>query len=158
MPIYTAGRHAAKVTDYGISETKAGDPQVFVTFDVTFPTGEARMTWYGSFKAGKAQEITFKALQELGLTGKVTDLSLGPDGGALLLGTEASVVVEEENRQDGQGTWFRIRWVNRPGNQAGAVQRSDAGAAKAKLAALGVDGAMAKFKATNPAPAGDIPF
>lgn len=157
MSIYTAGRHAAKITDYGISETKAGDPQVFVTFDVAFPTGEARMTWYGSFKP-KAAEITFKALQAMGLTGKVTDLSLGVDGGALLLGTEVSVVVEEEQRRDGQGAWFKIRWVNRPGGQAGAVQRSDAGTAKAKLAALNVDGAMAKFRATNPAPNADIPF
>lgn len=156
MSIYKSGRFSAKVTDYGISETKAGDPQAFVTFEVAFPDGAASMTWYGSFKP-KAQDITFKALQALGLNGKVTDLSIGPDGGPIPVGTEASVVVEEEQRQDGQGTWFRIRWVNRAGGGA-TVQRADVATAKAKLAKLNVDGAMAKFRAVNPDANADVPF
>lgn len=157
MSIYKSGRFSAKVTDYGISETKAGDPQAFVTFEVAFPDGAASMTWYGSFKPGKAQEITFKALQALGLNGKVTDLSNGPEAGPIAVGTEASVVVEEEQRQDGQGTWFRIRWVNRAGGGS-AVQRADAATAKAKLAKLNIEGAMAKFRATNPDVNADVPF
>lgn len=141
------GRYSAAVKDYGISETKAGAAQVFIAFDVTHDDGTSSLTWFGSLNEGKAQEITLKGLLSAGFTGKdVTDLIDGPDGGAIPLGTEVSVVIESEE-YDGKTT-PRIRWVNKPGG--GGVQRADASTAKAKLAKLGLAGKLAQVRAQNP--------
>jgi hypothetical protein len=141
------GRYNGTVKDYGISETKAGDPQVFVAFDID---GHGSLTWFGSLKEGKAQEITLKGLLAAGFTGKdVSELLDGPDGGAIPLGTEVSLVIENEEYPAGSGTMNpRIRWVNKPGG--GGVQRADAATAKAKLAKLGLAGKLAQVKAQNP--------
>lgn len=174
MANYQEGRWPGKLLDYGIGETKAGEPQVELLFDVAFSTGAAKMAWRGSLKSDKAQEITFKALQALGFNGRINDLIDGPEGGALTLGAETSLVVENERWKDDKGQMrdgYKIRWVNAPGGgNGGQVKRADAATAKAKLLQLGVDGAWAKFKQLNPAapkpapaPAGggdddDIPF
>ena len=170
MSNYEAGTFPGFVQDYGISETRAGDPQVYISFEVHFPTkGKQPMTWYGNLKSDKSQEITFRALQAVGFKGsKIMDLLDGRDSDTISIGAEASLVVEEEPRQDGQGTFFKVRWVNRVGGGGGQVQRADANKAKAKLLALGVDGAWMKHRQLNPtpapkdAPAGgnddDIPF
>jgi hypothetical protein len=141
------GRYSAVVKDYGISETKAGDAQVFIAFDVAHGEGTTALTWFGSLKEGKAQEITLKGLLAAGFTGKdVTDLIDGPDGGAIPLGTEVSLVIENEEYEGANRA--RIRWVNKPGG--GGVQRADATTAKAKLAKLGLAGKLAQVKAQNP--------
>jgi len=141
------GRYSAVVKDYGISETKAGDAQVFIAFDVTHSEGVSPLTWFGSLKEGKAQEITLKGLLAAGFTGKdVTDLIDGPDGGAIPLGTEVSVVIESEEYAG--VTRQKIQWVNKPGG--GGVQRADATSAKAKLLKLGLGGKLAQVKAQNP--------
>jgi hypothetical protein len=141
------GRYSAVVKDYGISETQAGDPQVFIAFDVAHGEGTETLTWFGSLKEGKAQEITLKGLLAAGFTGKdVSELADGPDGGALPLGIEVSLVIENEEYEGKTRT--RIRWVNKPGS--GGVQRADATTAKAKLAKLGLAGKIAQVKAQNP--------
>lgn len=138
-----AGRHSAVVKDYGISETQGGDPQVFIKFDVA---GED-ITWFGSLKEGKAQEISLKALLAAGFTGKdISELLDGPDGGAIPLGIEVSLVIED-HEYNGKKS-LRVQWVNKPGG--GGVQRADAATAKAKLAKLGLAGKLAQVKATNP--------
>lgn len=142
-----AGRWPGRVKDYGISETQAGDPQVFIQFAVDGPEGEETMTWFGSLKEGKAQEITLKAVLAAGFQGKdVTELVDGTDGGAIPLETEVSLVVEDDTYEG--KTRQRIKWVNKPGS--GGVQRADATSAKAKLAKLGLAGKMAQVKAQNP--------
>lgn len=157
MSNYKPGTWRGTVKDYGIGETQAGDPQVFVQFSVEFPDGAADMTWYGSLKEGKAREITLNALLNLGFKGKdVTDLLDGPDGAAIPLGIDALLVVEP-NEYNGKTT-MRINWVNRPGG-GGAVKRADANTAKAKLLKLGLAGELARLKATTPPrQVDDVPF
>lgn len=73
-----AGQYQAKITDYGLVGNKAGDgASVFVTFTVE---NEGNITWYGSLKEGKAFEITYTNLLEMGFNGvDPTELSAGPD-------------------------------------------------------------------------------
>lgn len=142
------GRFKAIVKDYGITQTKAGDPSVSVVFTVKFPDGEKDMTWFGSFKP-KAMEITLSALAAISYNGG--RLEEGPEGGAIAIGTEASVVVGEEPRQDGSGTWHKIQWVNKAGGSGGsAIKRMDSAQAKAKMASLNLSGEFAAFIAKNP--------
>ncbi len=116
------GTYVAKVVSHAISETKAGDPQAAVTFGFDGHT----MTWFGSFKAGKASEITIKALLVCGLKGN-------NPAGPLEIGKEVSIVVEEEIGQD-QKARMKIRWVNALGGGIKNVIAQDL--AKAKLSAL----------------------
>lgn len=152
MSQYKAGTFTAKVEDFGITTTKAGDPQVFVAFSVDFdPNAEAvPMTWYGSFKGG-ALDITLKALAVLGLKGVPEDLAKGPSGDAIMLGTPAKVVVKEEPRQDGTGTYFKLAFVNSiHGRQGQAIQRMDGSQARAALAKLNLRGELERVRRENP--------
>ena len=156
MAGYEVGRFPGKVTDYGIGETQAGDPQVFVTFDVEFSLGVQSMTWFGSLKEGKAREITLKALLALGMKGGVEALLDGPDGAAIRVGIDASLVTSEHEYQG--STSVRIDWVNAPGG--GGVKRAEPTAAKAKLLKLNLNGDLAKLRQTEPTRVdnGDVPF
>jgi hypothetical protein len=159
--MYQSGTFKGYVQDYGIGETKAGDPQVFIVFGVNFPDGEKNMTWYGSLKEGKGREITIKALLAVGFEGNdVTRLIDGTNQAAPLPiapGAEASLVIEEEERQDGNGKIHKIKWVNRLGG-GGNVKRADPVAAKAKLAALNISGDIAKARALQPSISNDPGF
>lgn len=168
MSIYQNGTFNGRVTDYGIGETKNGDPHVYVTFDVEFPGGVQAMTWKGWLHTEKSQPTTFKALQALGFNGKVSDLLDGPDGKAIAVGVPAKLVVENEPFKGDDGAmrdYYKIQWVNSANGGGGStVQRADANTAKAALLKLGVDAAWMKHKQLNPTPAppkvndGDVPF
>ena len=115
------GTYVAKVVSHGITETKAGAEQAAVTFSFD----GHQLTWFGSFKEGKAREITIKALLTCGLKGN-------NPAGPLEIGKEVSIVVADEVGQDGK-TRTKIKWVN----PIGGIKNVLAGdAAKAKLSAL----------------------
>ena len=147
--------HKAKLIDYGIGETLAGEPNVQLKFDVE---GVGEMTYYGSLKGG-AVPLTLDALLTCGYKGKdCTDIIDGPDGGALILGTEVNVAIGEEEYNG--ATKKKIKFVNAPGS---AVQRADPVTAKAKLRALGLEAELAKQRGGVKAPSAkadnsDIPY
>jgi hypothetical protein len=144
---YKSGDFIGVVKDYGIGETKAGDPQVVITFTVDFgDAGQHDMNWYGTLKEGKGRDITLKALLAVGFHGEVAGL-LDPDGGAIAKGTQARLVIAEEARQDGNGTVHRIKWVNSMSGGGGGIKRADPSAARAKLAKLNIEGDLAKLRA-----------
>jgi hypothetical protein len=118
------GTYAAKVISHAISETKAGDPQAAVTFSFN-DGGPKTMTWFGSFKEGKARDITIKALLACGLKGN-------NPAGPLEIGKEVSIVIEDEEGQDGK-TRSKIRWVNALGAVRNVIPQD---MAKAKLSDL----------------------
>lgn len=119
------GTYKATVISHAISETKAGLPQAAVTFSFEADGRPQSLTWFGSFKEGKAREITAKALIVCGLKGN-------NPAGDLEIGREVSIVVEDETGDDGK-VRSKIRWVNPP-NAVRNVIPSDM--AKAKLAEL----------------------
>lgn len=103
------GRHMAKVIDYGLSETKAGDPQVRVRFKLDGDGSE--ITWFGSLKEGKAQEITVDALLVMGFTG--SDLTALEGGsGSKVLNEEKSVSIVVEAETYNGKTTSKVKWVN----------------------------------------------
>jgi hypothetical protein len=146
---YTNGTFKGRVTDYGIGETKGGEPKVVVSFEVEFPTGTANMKWDGHLNAGKAREITMKALvNTLGFRGRdIAELIDGPDSNAISTGREANLVIENEPYEGKD--FYKIKWVNSLGGGM-AIHRADAGSAKAKLAKLNMAGDLAKAIATAP--------
>lgn len=60
-----AGKHTAKILNYGMSETKAGDPQIYVEFS----TKEGNIRWFGGTKSEKQAEITARSLIQMGFKG-----------------------------------------------------------------------------------------
>lgn len=151
MSEYKAGTWMGKVTDYGIGETKSGDPNVFIVFDVEMgDAGVKSMTWRGSLKEGKAREITFKALLAVGFKGSDPATLLdGPDSGAIDLGRVARLVCEMDEYEG--KPFCKISWVNNPEGGAG-VKRADAATAKAKMLKMNLAGDMARVRAANPQP------
>ena len=96
-----SGNYIAKVVSHATSETKSGAPQAVVTFSL----GEnQKITWYGSFKEGKAQEITFKSLLAMGLKGN-------NPAGDLEIGKEVEIVVEIEPDLNGKDH-ARVKFIN----------------------------------------------
>lgn len=62
------GKYTAKIKDYGIGSTKAGEPKAMILFTFKDQNGaEKELTWSGSLKEGRAREITIDALLTCGL-------------------------------------------------------------------------------------------
>lgn len=130
------GKYHAKVVDYGITSSKAGDPMMTVRFAWTDEGVEQQYNWIGSFKEGKAQEITVKTLIVLGLksTDKIPELADGPSSNALDLTKVVEISIENETYEG--KTSPRIKWVNEIGIR-NAMAKDDF---KSKIQSLGVKG------------------
>lgn len=104
-----AGKYTAKILDYGIGITKAGDPTVVVRFG--FGQGQS-LIWNGSLKEGKAQEITIKALLTLGLSNEdnLEALADGIDSNLLDINREVEIDVQPDTYEG--KTRMRIAWIN----------------------------------------------
>jgi len=140
-----AGTYTAVVKEHAISETKSGNPQAVIKFGFVSDGAPVTLTWYGSFSE-KAAPHTLKALVVCGLQGN-------NPAGALEIGKEVSIVVEEEEGDDGKAR-MKVRWVNSL-HAIKAVIPQDA--AKAKLASL--EGAvMLARKNLNIPDSDEIPF
>jgi hypothetical protein len=110
-----AGTYKAKVQDYGIKRTKAGEPAPTIAFACMTEGGSVeRVFWQGSFKQGTARDIALKALMLCGLDdpSKLANLALGKDGGALRLDKEVSVEVIHEPSPSTGKVYARVQWVN----------------------------------------------
>lgn len=105
------GRHRATVSDYGISLTKAGKPNVNVKFKV----GESSIIWFGSLNEGKALQMTMKTLIILGMkTHEQFDrLAEGISSNVLDTTKEVEIDIAYEE-YDGQQK-LRVKWVNEIG-------------------------------------------
>ena len=106
------GKYEARVCDYGIKATKAGDPAVVVRFK----TETFEYNWQGTLKEGRGREITIDALLVCGLsTDDLTQLADGVDSKVLDTEKLVSITVElERNTNDGKD-YPKIAWVNELG-------------------------------------------
>ena len=110
-----AGRYTARVKDYGLATTMAGDPKVTVLFTFKDEEGKQQdMFWDGFLKSPKSKEITIDALLVCGLKGDdLTGFENGAESGKLDLSREVEIVV---NHEEFNGkTRAKIAWVNRTG-------------------------------------------
>lgn len=108
------GKHLAKIVDCGIKKSKAGNNMAFLAFELS-ETGQ-RITWNGSLKEGKAQEITLKTLLSCGFNGDWEAFASAPAMNFIFANPDKEfelVVVEEE----WSGKVFpKIQYINDPDN------------------------------------------
>lgn len=141
------GIYTGTLLNHAISETRNGDPQAVVKFSVD-ADGPQQITWYGSFKPGKAQEITIKALLTCGLKDN-------NPAGPLEIGKEVSLVIDIEVGDDGKER-NKVQWINALGEIKKVIPMD---MAKAKLSSL--EGAVMMARSKNPVASNDdevIPF
>lgn len=155
------GTWKALVAGYGVSQTKAGDPQVFVTFKFTDgPNIGKTVTWFGGFSSDKARDYTLKNLMTLGLRGNsVSALAKGMTESESLLDHITQFELELENHEYQGKTSVRVKFINGPGSAPKFENALNEMQAKQKLSA--VDNALAALKVktgANTTQTGDIPF
>lgn len=141
------GIYKAKISNYGITNTKAGDPQIAVLFD--FENQEkvpCEMTWFGTLKEGKGRDITLKALLTMGMRGNdIEALAGGLDSNTLNPENPVNITIDEEPDQAGK-YHMRVKWINSVGGAA-FRDKLTKDEAKVKLGALNLKGAMALIRA-----------
>jgi hypothetical protein len=149
MKLIQSGKYQGKIIDYGIGETRGGSPQVMILFEMLDQEMDRHeLTWYGTLKEGKGQEITLKALLTCGMKGNDLDaLADGVLSNILDVDTPVSLTVEREPRLDAMGnstgeTVAKIKWINRAGGAAfqSKLSRDEA---KSKISSLNLKNALA---------------
>lgn len=106
------GRFPARLVLWGIGTTKDGLPQIVVNVKVMFSANEVKdMTWFGSLKTDKSEEITREGLHAFGWDGSFDSIAGGRGLDRNIVG-EAVIKVE----QDGQGYWRqKVSYLQKPG-------------------------------------------
>lgn len=135
----TPGNYTASPIDCGISETKSGKPQVFVTFLI--PQIEKKITWFGGLSSDKAIEITGAALIRCGFRG--TDLTALTSGIAVLNQEKQVELVIENDEWEGK-VYTRVKWVNEIGG--GMKDKLDQAGAAQKMAGYNIAGTMIRLQ------------
>ena len=155
--------YKARVVNYCIVTSKAGDPMVAVVFRYTdTDNAQKDITWRGSLKNEKAQEITIDTLILLGFNG--TELALlanGPVSNVLDTNKDVEIVVGEE---DFEGkTHTKVAYVNAVGGGGFKDKLDEAGAVQ-KLQGLNLAATIMErrqksgVKASSATPKKDLPF
>lgn len=114
------GYYEARIANYGIKKTKAGDPSPTIAFEVKVDGAAHVVFWQGSLKEGPGRDITLKALAACGFRAIKCFASLanGPASGLLDMAKNVQVTIEHEEAQDGSGKRYpRVKWVNEAGGQ-----------------------------------------
>ena len=135
----TPGTYQGQPVDCGISETKNGNPQAFVTFMI--PQIEKKITWFGGFTSEKAIEITGAALIRCGFRG--TDLSTLVEGVSVLDSNKTLELVIEKEEWNGK-VYTKVKWVNEVGG--GLKDKLDRAGAAQKMAGYNISGTMIKLQ------------
>lgn len=135
----TPGTYVAQPVDCGISETKKGNPQTFVTFFI--PQIEKKITWFGGLTSEKAIEITGAALIRCGFRG--TDLSALTQGVSVLDQNKQVELVIENDEWEGK-IYTRVKWVNEVGG--GLKDKLDQAGAAQKMAGYNIAGTMIRLQ------------
>lgn len=108
MSLYPAGYHLAKCVEWALTETKKGDPQVFLKFKAL--DGSEPPAYFGGF-GERSLPFTLKALRACGWTGTdITDIDNAHCG---LDTNEVSLKVEHETYEGVERA--KVSFVNVPG-------------------------------------------
>lgn len=123
------GKYTARIKDYGLVKSKNDILQAVVEFEFADKEGEVKnLTWFSSFKEGKAREITIQALLVCGITNNLGSMSdfekfnAGNGSGCLDQEKDIQITVEMKKKwKDGKETDEKgpsISWVNEIGGSA----------------------------------------
>lgn len=122
------GVHEAMVIDHGVTKSKTGTPMAVIRFEyMDTDADKHQINWYGSFKEGKAAEITCEALATCGwTTNKPSDLAKGAGSGVLDETSTVSITLGNEE-YNGKVT-TKVKYINPPGGAGfrNAIEHSDA--------------------------------
>jgi predicted small lipoprotein YifL len=103
------GKYTAKVSDWGVKETKAGKPYVEVWFNIK---GQGDIRWSGHLTE-KTIERTLKSLAMCGLKGSLELVADGPVGKALDMNVEVEIETElKPDVKDPSKKWPNVKWIN----------------------------------------------
>jgi hypothetical protein len=135
------GKYEAKIADYGVRETAAGQPYIVVYFDIE---GQGQVRWQGHMTE-KTMEKTFEALSTMGMTSSdISILANGPLSNALNMSQKVQVTVfHEADMKDASKKYAKVKWINPIGGAKFDAQV--AAQAKDKLASL--NGKWAEMRA-----------
>ena len=160
MSLYPAGYHLAKCVEWALTETKKGDPQVFLKFKAL--DGTEPPAYFGGF-GERSLPFTLKALRACGWTGAdVTEIENAHCG---LDANEVSLKVEHETYEGVERA--KVSFVNVPGAALKpmdpAKKAGFAAALKGQILALEQGKPPAKSSKPSGPPPGhpasaDIPF
>lgn len=134
----TAGKHKAKVYDYGLVENDKGEPVVMIRFK--FESGD---TWYwtGTLGSENAMKRTLSTLITCGLkSDDLEGLAEGLESNMLDIDTEVECVLEE-SEYEGK-TRLQIKYVNPIGGRKFG-EAMDKQKAKTKFGGMNVKGQLA---------------
>ena len=110
------GKYPAKIQEYGVSEAKNGNPQVYINLNITVDGVVKVKTWYGSF-AGGAKDITLKTLIGCGLQpqnyAQLQNLVNGVQSGMLDTTKELEADIQHDVDQNGKPR-ETVAWLNDP--------------------------------------------
>ena len=125
-----AGVFQAKVVDYGVTKSKAGDPMVAVRFQIFDTEGQSHnITWYGSFKSPKSQEISAEALAVCGMkTKNFAELTGGAGSGVLDENRIVSLTLANEEWNG--NVRLKVKYINPVGGSGFRDKMDKADAAK----------------------------
>jgi len=143
-----------KIKDYGMSVTKAENPQPFIMFDVyeqndeTFSAPVKTMTWYGSFVGG-AKDIALKSLISCGLApqnfSNLVNLMNGVSSNMLDLNKVLTLDIQEESKWDDATKMVsKIQWVNDPAT-APQIKKIDEAKNAQFFSSMGFDGDLIRL-------------
>lgn len=139
------GIYEAKVSDYGVAETKKGDPMAMMRFTYADGDGDNHfITWYGTFGSEKSKEISCQALALCGYTSSnLADLAKGKGSNVLDESRLVSITVAQE---DWEGkTRMKVKYVNPAGGAGFRNQLTHQDAVK-KFKGVSIGAAMAEAK------------
>lgn len=114
------GKHLGRLIDYGVGKTRAGDPQVILYFEFNDGHATFRRAWLGSFKSGRAKQITDSVLSLFGFSAnRYSTIANGIEGNVLNTKkqVELTIAYEQYEGKNGPATRWRILWVNPLGGQ-----------------------------------------
>lgn len=140
------GTYRARVVNYALSSTKAGNPQVEVLFEFSSGSEHHQIRYWGQLSE-KALPYTLKNLVTMGYLGTTNEdfskLADGVESGIMDLSTEVELVLESEPNDQGK-SYLKVKWINAPGG--GFKQGMTRDQAKVKLGTLNLAGQIAMIR------------
>jgi len=160
------GKYIARISDYGISETKSHHPQISILFEFKDDKGNPyKLTWYGTLKEGRGREITIDSLLKCEFKGNNLDLIAGGPP-SNILNMEKDLEIDIERHEYEGKAQMRIQWVNLPGgsgfrnklNEEGVVQSLKGMKLQADVMARRQEIGIIDGQENSADPDDDIPF
>ncbi len=152
------GKHAARIIDYGLGKTKAGEVSVYIRFKI----GSEEPLWFGSpfKKDGNPNDMCLQQLAEAGFDFEartINDLYHGLTSGCLITDEDINVMVADRVQGDGQ-TKRQIDFIGERGMPKISAEEAKALLDEQRLASLKGAGTKFRSRKKKDKPEDIVPF